>query len=376
MPTLGQIAIKVRTLSLEDSVGKAAEAVHLSTVGAVPVFGDHHLVGLVTPRVLRSFIVGDGSIDPRPAVVADLDLEPALALPSGLNPREGLLLLQANDIEQAPVVTPTGMYVGMVTAAELGAAVYGRMRPPLIGGMATPFGVYLTGGGARGGVGDLALVTTGAFMTLVALAASVLTGYLVSHGGAADSIPAISQWLDNGLRGELEKLVWILLFAGLFRLSWIGGYHAAEHQVVHTLEAGDDLRPDVVREKPRVHPRCGTNLVVAVGIMSTFWQMRTLDVVQPILAMLVTAFLWRRIGGWVQQHVTTRPASPEQIRSGIHAAEQLLERYQRHPVQSLGLRRRIWNMGLLQVLSGSLLVTALLALLQLVVPLPSSLRVF
>jgi uncharacterized protein YqhQ len=58
----------------------------------------------------------------------------------------------------------------------------------------------------------------------------------------------------------------LLLFALLFRLSWVTGYHAAEHQVVHTIEQGDDLRPEVVVAKPRVHPRCGSNLMAGFGI--------------------------------------------------------------------------------------------------------------
>ncbi|MQK95694.1 hypothetical protein, partial [Escherichia coli] len=42
------------------------------------------------------------------------------------------------------------------------------------GGMATPFGVYLTTGNHRGGVGDFALITTGVVMAVCLILARVL----------------------------------------------------------------------------------------------------------------------------------------------------------------------------------------------------------
>src|SRR2546423_10530097 len=38
-------------------------------------------------------------------------------------------------------------------------------------------------------------------------------------------------------------------------------YHAAEHQAVHAMERGEPLDPEIVRRMPRVHPRCGTNIM-------------------------------------------------------------------------------------------------------------------
>jgi hypothetical protein len=180
---------------------------------------------------------------------------------------------------------------------------------------------------------------------------------------------------------SLFDWTWPLLFALFFRLSWITGYHAAEHQVVHTLEAGDDLRPEVVRQKPRIHPRCGTNLCAAVLIMQFFWDHRGSSwdqaglLSQAVIPMLITLFLWRRVGGWLQQHITTRPATLEQLESGIRAAKELLDRYQQpvtRPKHSFFLR--IWRMGLLQVLGGWMAALAVLWLLGLVLPLPEALR--
>lgn len=374
--TIGQLAVKVRVLAPEDSIGRACEAVRASTVGAAPVVTSSRLVGLVTAYELGQFLASHPEIDPEETRVDALPLEQAVALPEGISPQDALRFFQANGLMVAPVLDFSGCLVGMISLSELSIAVCRRVKPPVIGGMATPFGVYLTGGGVRGGVGDLALVSTGAFMAALNLLAFVLAEWLFSPGGLL-RLQAFAAWfgsLHEGARAQWEIGVGFLLFAGMFRVSWVTGYHAAEHQVVHAMEAGDDLHPEVVRSKPRVHPRCGTNLVVAAGIMSASWHYLRLGEYTPIVAMAMTFFLWRRVGGWVQQHVTTRVATPQQIESGIFAGRQLMHRFQQDGPRG-GFGRRIWNMGLLQVLGGAFLVTALLGLLQLLgVPLPVSLR--
>jgi hypothetical protein len=219
----------------------------------------------------------------------------------------------------------------------------------------------------RGGVGDLALASTGIFMAILSLGATYITERVfMSAGHLLAQIPLIPP-------DQLKPWAMGLLFALLFRLSWVTGYHAAEHQVVHAMEAGDDLKPEVVRRKPRVHPRCGTNLVTAVLIMSFFWGNQSLAGFEPLVAMIVTVVFWRRVGSWLQQWVTTRPATPDQIESGIAAGRQLMERYQKG-VPSGGVWRRVWNMGLLQVMSGwALVLGALWLLAWLGVPLPPGL---
>jgi CBS domain-containing protein len=373
--TLGDLAVRVRVLALDDSLGRAAEAVRASTVGAAPVVEDGRLVGLVTASILAAALASA----PPPAAdtpVASLPIESAVALPESLAPRDALRFFDGNGLERAAVLDAHGGLVGLVGQAELAAALCGRVKPALIGGMATPFGVYLTGGGARGGVGDLALASTGVFMAVLFLGAQLLADWLFS--------PPVLQWLANlGARETpladfyAAQAYWVVLgiFAVLFRLSWVTGYHAAEHQVVHALEAGDDLKPEVVAAKPRVHPRCGTNLVTASLIMSAFWAYRgdaTWETLGPVPGLLVTVLLWRRLGGMLQQYVTTSPAAPYQIESGIAAGRQLLRRYQQGAGRG-GFARRVWNMGLLQVLAGWAVVMAVLwGLTLLRVPLPPS----
>ena len=45
-------------------------------------------------------------------------------------------------------------------------------------------------------------------------------------------------------------------------------YHGAEHKVVYTWEAGEDLTVDNARSKQRQHPRCGTSFLMIVMLVS------------------------------------------------------------------------------------------------------------
>ena len=75
----------------------------------------------------------------------------------------------------------------------------------------------------------------------------------------------------------LEGLVRVLLFIGYLALmartpdiSRVFQYHGAEHMTIHALEHGDPLRPEAIRKYPTAHPRCGTEFLVVVIILSIF----------------------------------------------------------------------------------------------------------
>ena len=74
------------------------------------------------------------------------------------------------------------------------------------------------------------------------------------------------------------------------------------------------------------------------------------------------------MGGRIQQHITTRPASPKQIENGIAAGRELIDRYQDGPVLPVTIPRRIWNMGLIQVMAGWALVLGTIWLLGWLAP--------
>jgi hypothetical protein len=358
---VSEIAVRVRPLSPTDSLARAAEAVRTAPGGAAPVQEDGEIVGLVCAEELADCLAEMDPAATRTAVVSDVARSMPTPLRENLPIQEALGQLRREGSPAAPVVDLLGRYVGMVSRGELLSAMMGALRPPLVGGMATPFGVYLTDGTRRGGVGDLALVSTGLFLGMMQILGSWL-GYRASVTAMTLLDRVAPDWSARFLGGGAPifppYLVYgvfsLLLFAVLFRLSWITGYHAAEHQVVHAIEQGDDLRPEVVKTKPRVHPRCGTNLMAAFGIFMI------LDRWAGSLAFIGALVSWRFFGSLLQRYVTTRPARAWELESGLHAGRQLLERYQSGIGVFAPPWRRIWNMGLLQVALGFSIIWSLL----------------
>ena len=82
--------------------------------------------------------------------------------------------------------------------------------------------------------------------------------------------------IENDLAQHLvEGLVRVVIFLGYLALiartpdiSRVFQYHGAEHMTIHALEAGDPLRPEAIRKYPTAHPRCGTEFLVVVILLS------------------------------------------------------------------------------------------------------------
>jgi len=363
-----EIASRVAPLDPVDGVPKAAEAVRVSPVGAVPVAEDGRIIGVVTARELARAL-GDGGPAAARALPVAAILNGGVSLPAHLEAEEALKIFQENDLDAAAVVDCGGRYLGLVALSGLMSAACGALRPPLIGGLATPLGVYLTNGAVRAGVGDLALVSAGFFMGLLQ--------FLAAWAAYALTPPLVRFWSELSREGSfaasllpsaaaayfwLPPLLTIFLFCLLFRFSWVTGYHAAEHQVVHAIEQGDDLTLEAVRAKPRVHPRCGTNLMAAFILFMVLHG--GLPPELSWLAFPVALIAWRVFGSFLQQYVTTRVPNERELKSGLRAGEELLARYQERPAQVPGRFRRFWNMGLLQVLLGFWILWLLFWLLE------------
>lgn len=293
------------------------------------------------------------------------------------------LLLNRVGKDAVPVVESRDgdpFYLGMVGRSDVLRDLVRPFTPPQLGGMATPLGVYLTDGNVSGGVGTLALAATG-LLTFVLHAAglAILSGasYLAARyiPGFTTSAESLPPWLQ----GSAPETVWLVaqmtLFLLLMRQTPLAGYHAAEHQTVHAIERGEPLLPDVVRTMPRVHPRCSTNLVAGLLL---FYVVGTalvdaLPAGGSYLVGAVTAFaLWRRFGAFLQTHFTTRPATGEQIESGIRAAQELFAA--RDSSVSVSTPRRVtspvrtrfgrvWSAGFVQIFLGSAVGMGLVALL-------------
>ncbi|MBS1716956.1 MAG: DUF1385 domain-containing protein [Armatimonadetes bacterium] len=318
--------------------------------------GSHEVVGLVTQtEFLRALVEGVSLEDPVESIAS-----PAVRIAPYVSGAEALRQFADQGIAQLVVADDDGRYVGVITPADLVPKPPERMAPKLIGGMATPFGVYLTDGISSGGASKLALIATGATLASVLLVCSIL-------GDQAAQL-AMHQGAKEGAVNAISNLVSVALFAISFQLMPLSGTHAAEHMVVHAVERGQPLTVESVRRMPRVHPRCGTNLAVAVSIFFAIafslepvsWiatqlsgHIEKANDADIMIAILFTLFTWRPLGAMAQQFVTTKRPTSRQIQNGIKAADELISRSRVARRIHVSPIARLWNSGMIHVLIGS-----------------------
>jgi len=377
--TIELLAHPCRALEATDGLGKAVEVLRQSGLSALPVVSSGRLLGMVSEGDIMRLLTHEaarGNIEGlRVTSVSRAMTSPIVAMYAGQTLEQARELFASSDLRVLPVVDRAGICRGVVTRADVMSAIFGVTTPPRVGGLATPLGVFLTTGSVRGGAGNLGLFLTGATLVILFLVASLLTN-LVALGlerwlhwpllplSVARDVKANEAYARGAVSGAgsiLIAVVQIAIFFVLLRLAPLTGTHAAEHMVVHAIEDGDELTPQRVATKPRVHPRCGTNLMALVFIaLAGFWLITAVESLlgsvgftAAVLALLfIIYFMWRGVGAGIQRFLTTKRPSRRQLENGIGAGLQLLARYQQRPAYRAGGLARLWNMGIIQVVAG------------------------
>jgi hypothetical protein len=328
------------------SIAVAADKMESAGLPILPIVRDGRYIGVLTQAAILASLSSDEA-----APVGDFARD-WLSIPPYVTGAEAMRKLEAAG-GLVVVVADDGEVCGILSASAFLHSDHERVKPPIVGGMATPFGVYLTTGAIGAGKGGWNLVFTG-----VAMFSAMLIGEIAFLLASAQ-LPSNSAWTDA------LALLPIVSLIVMFRLFPLSGYHAAEHQVVHAIEQDEPLLPDVVRRMPRVHPRCGTNIGVGVSMLLGISQTRWIpwDDVRLLVAVILTLFLWRPIGGFVQQYVTTKPATPKQIQSGIDAATELLLKFESASKRQATPWTRLLNSGVFHVIGGALLAYVIVSLL-------------
>jgi hypothetical protein len=112
-------------------------------------------------------------------------------IPAAFSLHNALLALDRYECSALPVVDGSGSYRGMVSRADLIAALGQQVRPPVVGGMATPLGVWLTTGSLSGGAPALRAFPFGCDASLLlfhgALSSAIRLAGLQSRLG--DDVP-------------------------------------------------------------------------------------------------------------------------------------------------------------------------------------------
>jgi uncharacterized protein YqhQ len=86
---------------------------------------------------------------------------------------------------------------------------------------------------------------------------------------------AIAGGQNSFVERVVEGVIQVAIFLGYLLLVGRASdvrrtfqYHGAEHMSIHALEAGDPLTLEAVRKYPTAHPRCGTEFLVVVILVS------------------------------------------------------------------------------------------------------------
>lgn len=154
----------------------------------------------------------------------------------------------------------------------------------------------------------------------------------------------------NLMEGFLRLFIFLAYIWGISRMKDIRRvfqYHGAEHKTIHCYEAGLPLTVENVQSFPRLHPRCGTNFLLIVMLVSIFvfaflgWPDLVTRIVSRVLLLPVVAGISYEIirlagrsqnkciqtaikpGLWLQ-YLTTRPPGDEMVEVAIESVKAVL----------------------------------------------------
>jgi len=166
-------------------------------------------------------------------------------------------------------------------------------------------------------------------------------------------IHAVHNWvifnLVDGLIRVIFFLSYIMLISLMKDIRRVFQYHGAEHKVVHTWEAAEELTVENARKKSTLHPRCGTSFLLSVMVVSiivfslfkfdAFW---AIFLSRLVLVPLVSGLSYELIRfsaprcqrgffrlivlpGLALQRVTTKEPSDDQLEVAIRALKEAIE---------------------------------------------------
>lgn len=182
------------------------------------------------------------------------------------------------------------------------------------------------------------LFSIGVFMLLP----TVLVGFVKDHIGG--------QVLPTLLEGVIRIAIflgYIALVANMKDIKRVFEYHGAEHRTIHCYESGKELTVENAQACSRLHPRCGTNFLLIVMIVSIilfsfiswnnpftrlFFRLLLLPVVAGIsyeiikLAGRYENVVTKIISfpGMMLQKLTTRPPHDDQVEVAIASLKAVL----------------------------------------------------
>ena len=113
-----------------------------------------------------------------------------------------------------------------------------------------------------------------ALMLTLTLALGVGVFFILPLFIASATAGGVQQdWVQHAIEGLVRVAIflgYLVLISRMPDIRRVFEYHGAEHMTIHALEAGYPLTTAKVRQYPTAHPRCGTEFLVVVIILSIF----------------------------------------------------------------------------------------------------------
>ena len=113
---------------------------------------------------------------------------------------------------------------------------------------------------------EIALTMAAAF-GLAVLLFVILPTYAAKFIHSAVTDPHLLNLFEGVLR-LLIFFAYVLAISSLSDIRRVFQYHGAEHKTIHAYEAGVPLEVENIRPYSRLHPRCGTNFLLIVMLVS------------------------------------------------------------------------------------------------------------
>ena len=173
---------------------------------------------------------------------------------------------------------------------------------------------------------------------------------LITHRFPLSEIEEAYRIFENRLDGVIKVaifLAYLILCSKMKDMKRVFAYHGAEHKTIFCYEAGLPLTVENVQKFSRLHPRCGTNFLLIVMLVSIFvfaflgWPTLWERIASRILLLPVVAGISYEIirlagrsenpviqtaikpGLWLQ-YLTTRPPEDDMVEVAIESLKAVL----------------------------------------------------
>lgn len=142
-----------------------------------------------------------------------------------------------------------------------------------------------------------------------------------------------------GFFAAFPVLPLLLVFFAAMKFTSIGRYHGAEHKVVAAYENYGEVTYDAAKSSSRIHPRCGTNILVYIILAALldplvgWWG-------YAILQFILISEAWYifgntrpsiAIGNFLQRYFTTTEPNRGELEVAVESLSQLLRAEEEQP---------------------------------------------